>query len=344
LPRSLAAAALDRRTARPRVGRYGAAAIACFAGLVVWQGISINWSVQPDRSWDYVNRGLTYVAFWFLACSSARSYQRATRVFAGGLAVLLALVLGYALLAKGIPRSTPTTGGSRGCARRSASGMRLPWFGDFALVLGLWRAAQRRFDGVLLVFAGLLTVLLAYSRGGLAIAAIAAAAWLVLDRRRLESLLALVIGGGAALAVAGVSLALHGVSDDGQPHAVRVHDGRLFLLTVVIAATVVAIPRTRRAGGSSRRRRCVVARSPSSPALSYWPLRAASPLPRSTAAARRARTARKARAASSAGALTRDSTGGSRRCNRSRTSRSTGPVRRRSSSRTGCAGRSPRRP
>ena len=122
--------------------------------------------------------------------------------------MLLALVLGYAFLAKGFPALYPDYG--RLARLRSPVGFwnALALLGDFALVLGLWRAAQRRFDGVLLVFAGVLTVLLAYSRGGVLIAVVAAAAWLALDRRRFEALLALVIGGGAALAVAGISLAL----------------------------------------------------------------------------------------------------------------------------------------
>jgi hypothetical protein len=235
------AAAFDRRIGSPRVSRFGIAAAACFAALVVWQGISIVWSVQPDRSWDYVNRGLAYLAFFVLGMFVGALVPRAPRAAATGLAALLALVLGYALLAKGIPALYPDYG--RLARLRSPVGFwnALALLGDFALVLGLWRAAQRRFDGVLLVFAAVLTVLLAYSRGGVAIAVLATAAWLALDRRRLESLLSLVIGGGAALAVAGISLALHGVSDDGQPRSVRVHDGSLFLLVVVIAAAVVAV-------------------------------------------------------------------------------------------------------
>ncbi len=236
-----AAAAFDRRVERPRVGRLGAAAVACFAALVVWQGISIVWSVQPDRSWDYVNRGLVYLAFLALGMFVGALVPRATRATALLLAALLALVLGYALLAKGIPALYPDYG--RLARLRSPVGFwnALALLGDFALVLGLWRAAQRRFEGVLLVFAGILTVLLAYSRGGVVIAVIAAAAWLALDRRRLEALLALVAGGGAALAVAGISLALHGVSDDKQSHSARVHDGRLFLLAVVVAAIMAAV-------------------------------------------------------------------------------------------------------
>ena len=275
---------------------------------------------------------------------------RATRATAGGLAVLLALVLGYALLAKGIPALYPDYG--RLARLRSPVGFwnALALLGDFALVLGLWRAAQRRFDGALLVFAGVLTVLLAYSRGGVVIAVIAAAAWLGSTAGGFESLLALVIGGGAALAVAGISLALHGVSDDGQPHSVRV-------------ARRAAVPAHGRLAAAHGGRRCGTRRAArragtgGAPPRDRCPLRRrsasrvpqASPPPRCTAAARRCErrgsTARRARAASPAGAPTRDSTGGSRRWQSFEDEPlGTAPARRRSSSRTGCTARSSRRP
>ena len=236
-----AAAAFDRRVERPHIDRLGAGCAGCFAALVAWQGISIVWSLQPDRSWDYVNRGLVYLAFLVLGMFVGALVPHATRAVAAGLAALLALVLAYALLAKGIPALYPDYG--RLARLRSPIGFwnALALLGDFALVLGLWRAAQRRVDGVLLVFVSVLSVLLAYSRGGIVIAVIAAAAWLALDRRRLESLVALVLGGGGALAVAGIALALPGITDDGQSHSARVHDGWLFLVTVVVAAAAVGV-------------------------------------------------------------------------------------------------------
>src|SRR5712691_9450365 len=30
------------------------------AAFVVWQSVSIHWSIQPAGSWDYANRGLVY--------------------------------------------------------------------------------------------------------------------------------------------------------------------------------------------------------------------------------------------------------------------------------------------
>ena len=233
------AAALDGRIVRPRIGRLGAACLACFTGLVVWQGISIIWSVQPDRSWDYVNRGLVYLALLTVGMFLGALLPHATRTFAAGLAALLTLVLAYALLAKGVPALYPDYG--RLARLRSPLGAwnQLALVGDFALALGVWRAAQRRWDGVVIIFAATLTILLTYSRGGVVIALLVVAAWLALDRRWFESLLALAIGGGAGVAVAGIAFALHGVTDDKQSHAARVHDGRLFLASVLITAVVV---------------------------------------------------------------------------------------------------------
>jgi hypothetical protein len=237
----VAALALAGLLARPRLDTFARAFIVCFAAFVLWQGVSIVWSIQPDRSWDYVNRGLVYLGFLALGLFAGALVPRPTRSVANGLAALLGAVLAYALLAKGIPALYADYG--RLARLRTPVGYwnALALLGDFALVLGLWRAAQRQIDGVLLVYTATLTILLAYSRGGVVIAVLVVVAWLALDRRRLPSLVALALGGGAGVAVAGISLALHGVSDDLQPHSVRVHDGRLFLVAVVVAGAVVLI-------------------------------------------------------------------------------------------------------
>src|SRR4051812_47330028 len=237
----LLAAGFAGLVVRPRLGRAAVGCVACLAAFVAWQGASIVWSVLPDNSWDYLNRGLAYLAFLVLGLFLAAIVPRAPRATAAGLAVLVAGVIAYALLAKGIPSFYPDYG--RLARLRSPVGFwnALALVGDFAVVLGLWRAAERRFDGALLVFGGVLTVLLAYSRGGILVGVVAVGTWLWLDARRLEALAALVVGGCAAVAVFGISLALHGVSDDAQPHSARAHDGRLFLLAVVVAAVVVAV-------------------------------------------------------------------------------------------------------
>src|SRR5690242_11557815 len=47
---------------RPALSREAVLALASLVALVCWQGISVVWSIEPDRSWDYLNRGLVYVA------------------------------------------------------------------------------------------------------------------------------------------------------------------------------------------------------------------------------------------------------------------------------------------
>src|SRR5438477_10756696 len=48
---------------RPAVGPAGIAFLALLTAFVAWTGISIWWSIVPDRSWNYLDRGLVYLAF-----------------------------------------------------------------------------------------------------------------------------------------------------------------------------------------------------------------------------------------------------------------------------------------
>ena len=150
-------------------------------------------------------------------------------------------MLAYALLAKGIPALYSDYG--RLARLRSPIGYwnALSLLGDMALVLGLWRGARKHVDGVLLVFVATVATLLAYSRGGVLIGVLVAAAWLALTSDRFEALVTLALGGGAGVGVAGVSLLLHGVTHNHQSHASRAHDGLLFLLLVVVLGVVAAM-------------------------------------------------------------------------------------------------------
>jgi hypothetical protein len=236
---ALGAAVLMGRLPRPSVGRAGIAALLFLVALVLWQGLSITWSLQPDRSWDYVNRDLVYLAFLCLGMVVAAVVPSAPRRVAALLAAAFGLVLAYALVAKAIPALYGDYG--RLARLRSPIGYwnALALLGDMALVLGLWRAARKRVDGVLLVFVATVAILLAYSRGGLLIGVVVAGVWLALTSQRFETLVSLALGGGLGVAVAGVSLLLHGVTDDRQSHAVRAHDGVLFLLLVIAAGAIV---------------------------------------------------------------------------------------------------------
>ena len=154
--------------------------------------------------------------------------------------------MGYALLAKCVPALYADYG--RIARLRAPLGYwnELALLCDAGVPLALWAAARARAPraraaGAVLLYGLVVTLLLTYSRFGVALACVAAAAWVFLDRRRVESLAALALGGGAGAAVFGIALALPGITSDGQPRTVRAHDGWIFALVVLAGAGLVAV-------------------------------------------------------------------------------------------------------
>src|SRR3982751_3396691 len=76
------------------------ALLACLAGLALWEAVSIEWSIQPARSWDAANRTLVYSAFAALGVLLARTPR--TRV-AAGIGALFTLTIVVALFGKVVP-------------------------------------------------------------------------------------------------------------------------------------------------------------------------------------------------------------------------------------------------
>ena len=155
----------------------GVVALLPLAALTAWLAVSIAWSTLPDRSWDYANRSFVYLLFAVLGLWLAPR----TRALALGLAALLGLVAGWALLGKVIP--TLFDYGPPGVTRlRAPVGLwnQLALLGAFALPLALWR---RRLEGTLLAYLWLVALVLTGSRGGLAVAAVVVARLVRASRR-----------------------------------------------------------------------------------------------------------------------------------------------------------------
>jgi hypothetical protein len=224
----------------PRLDAAGAGFLAALFGLAVWVGVTTLWSVSPEDSWQYTNRTLVYAAFALLGAFAAALLQRPAESIARGAALLLALLLGYALLAKCVPSLYSDYGR---LARLRAP---LDYWNELALLaavavpVALWLASRRYTAGALLLYGAGLTVLLTYSRFGVALACLAAVGWIVLAEDRVASLAAVVLAGGGAAAVFGIALALPGITKDAQPHAVRAHDGWIFALAIVGGGAAVA--------------------------------------------------------------------------------------------------------
>jgi hypothetical protein len=225
--------------ALPELTPLGFTAVGCFTGFVVWQGFSVIWSIEPDRTWNYVNRALIYLAFLLLGLV-AGTMRRAPVYAAACLAVVTAAAVCVALATKIFPGLSAET--ERVARLSSPVGYWnvLALLTVFALPLALWIAAPRtrqdwlRAAGVLYLYTALVALLLTFSRGGVAVGIVAVALWLGIARPRLESAAALGVALVPTLAVAGWAFSRPGLTKDGEPHSLQVHDGRWFALALVL--------------------------------------------------------------------------------------------------------------
>src|SRR3954470_23955334 len=227
-------------------------------GLTVWSGLSTLWSISPDRTWTTTNRTLVYAAFALVGVLAGSRVSRER--LAEGAALLLAALVLVALIAKCVP---PLYADYDRVARLRAP---VDYWNELALLcaagvpVALWLAAvRRRAEGVLLLYGLTITVLLTYSRFGVALACAAALAWTLLDRsNRVESIVAVLIAAITAGVTFAIALALPGVTDDLQPRHVRVHDSWIFALVLVAAGVAVYLGaralRTREATRETRAR------------------------------------------------------------------------------------------
>src|ERR687887_231684 len=239
------AAALLGALPWPQLDRAGLAFLVSSGLFVLWNGASISWSLDPDRSWAYTNRGLVYLAFACLGIFVGAVVPRAPRAVAAALALLLAGVVGWALLGKVVPSLFPD--GGRLARLRSPVGYwnALALLADITVALGLWLVVRRehrtavRIGGVVLLYASVVAILLAYSRAGVLVAVAVVAVWLALRPERLESLVACGLAAAAGGAIAGWAVTRPGVAHDAQPYSTRVHDGAIFGVVFVVGAAIV---------------------------------------------------------------------------------------------------------
>jgi hypothetical protein len=231
---------------RPALEREAMVALSLLAAFVAWNGVSVLWSIEPDRSWDYFNRGLVYLALAVVGIAVGSFVPRAARAWAYVLALALALPLGWALLTKAVPGVGSDTGRVARLSAPIGYWNALALLFAMALPLALWLAARRehthwlRALGVVYAYALVVGLLLTYSRGGVLAGGVAVVLWLVLGRPRVESAAALLLGGGAALGVAVWAFSRPGLAEDGQTSAVRAHDGAWFAVVFLLAAVAVA--------------------------------------------------------------------------------------------------------
>jgi hypothetical protein len=231
----------------PGLDQMGLAFIGLLTAFVVWNGLSVIWSVAPDRSWEYVNRGFVYLAFTVIGVAIGAAVPSAVRAAAGGLTVLLAAVLVWSLAGKVVPNLFPD--GARTARLRDPIGYwnGLALLAAIALVLGLWFAVRRehprwlRAGAVVLCFLASVALLLTYSRGGVVVALIAVGVFLALCAQRLEAMAALLIAVVPAIVVSGWAFSQPEIVDDLQPYDDRLHSGLILGAALLTAGGLVGV-------------------------------------------------------------------------------------------------------
>ena len=261
---SLVAVALGR-FALPRLGRSSAAVVVCTVALVAWTGLTVAWSIVPDRSWDAFDKTVAYAAFLGLGVVlAALAGHASARLGAALLAAVLGLVLVWGLLSKAVPALDSSGGRIARLSEPIGYWNAVALLADVALVLALWLGTARghptavRVAGGLLGYVASLALLLTLSRTGLVAGAGVTLLWFLLARERVEGGLVLAAFGVPAALVGGWALTRHGLVDDGASHANRVSDGAVFAVLALGGAAVVvaliAVGARRGLGEDSRRR------------------------------------------------------------------------------------------
>ena len=242
------AAAFLGRLALPDLDRAGRAFVALLVGFVVWNGLSIVWSVVPDRSWEYFNRGVVYLAFAALGLLVGAAMPRAPRALAVSLLALFGAALLWALAGKVIPNLYPD--GERIARLRAPLEYwnALALLAAMAILLALWAAVRQehprwlRVGSVVALFVAVFALLLTYSRGGALVALLAVGAFLLVSRDREEAIGALLVCVPPAAALGAWAFTQPGIVDDGQPYSRRLSDGlQLGAALLLVGAAVGAL-------------------------------------------------------------------------------------------------------
>jgi tetratricopeptide (TPR) repeat protein len=215
-------------------------------GLAAWAGVSIVWSVAPDRSWAEVDRTLLFTAFLVAGLLVGARREGSSRLAVAALVGALGAAIVWSLAGKAIPGLFAD--GARAARLRDPVGYwnALALAADMLFVVALTfaassRLAAARLGGAVLAYASVIAILLAASRAGVAAAVLGLVLWLWLRRDRVEAALLALVAGVPGLLVAGWAFTRPALVEDGASRSDRVADGALFGLLVLVGAVLVAL-------------------------------------------------------------------------------------------------------
>jgi len=225
--------------------------VGLLAGFAVWCGITLLWSVAPDRTWAEINRVVAYVLVVVLAIAAGSSAQRPIeRVATGWLCVAVACSL-YALAGKVMPGVNLLGIEFDHTAVYSRLREPLQYWNALALVAVLavpialrvttdvTRRPAVRAGGVAALYVLLTCLGMTYSRGGLLALVAAIAVMTLLGGRRLRGLAVFGVTAVALIPVLGLAFNRPALRDIGVPIADRTPDG--IILGMVMAGSLLGL-------------------------------------------------------------------------------------------------------
>jgi hypothetical protein len=237
-----------RLSASP-VAFAGAGLLAAFAA---WSGLSLLWSVAPDRTWIEFNRDLTYVIVLVLAIMAGASHPRSVEMVGKGFLAVALVVTGYALgqkVAPGIHIGSVLDFNQTAVVPRlqapleywNALALFITLGVPIALALAVDRSGREhwRLGALIAVQLMLLVIGLTYSRGGFLALALALILSIALGGVRLRSLMWLALACVAAVPPLLVALTDHSLTNSGVPLGTR--ESAAGKLAAVLVVSVLAL-------------------------------------------------------------------------------------------------------
>jgi Flp pilus assembly protein TadD len=250
---------------------YGLGTMGLLLAFTGLSALSVVWSVQPDVSWQDAGRLLAYSGVFAAAVALARAVPGRWPAILGGVLLAAVAICGYALLTKVLPDQI---GAEQVYARLqepfgywNATGL----MAALGMIGCMWLGARRAGHALLSALAypamGLMavTLMLAYSRGALAAAALGLALWLCIVPLRLRGAAVLIAGALAAAPVVAWVFSNEALSTDNVALAPRVTAGHqlgvllaAMLLVLLLVGVAVGFFTGRRAPARASRRRAGV--------------------------------------------------------------------------------------
>lgn len=232
----------------PAFPRATLAGIGLLVAFAAWNALTLLWSVAPHQTWIEFNRVTGYVVVLGLAVAVGVSYARAIELAATGFLVVAGLVAAYALGQKvlpglhvssvfdlnqtgPLPRLQEPLGYWNALALFVALGIPVA----VAVAADAGRGRRARLAAVCGLSLMLVTIVLTYSRGGLAAVAIGLLVGALFSRQRLRWSVWLLAAAVAAVPAVVVALSWSRLTDPGVSLSSRQGAGAVLLAVIAVS-------------------------------------------------------------------------------------------------------------